>query len=568
MTARLTSSGHTESDSAGAFLGSGHPLGSRRTLGWVNEKASTSNEQVRAAEVIAACCLATDLGMGFPFEHGLHATLMAQRLAGLLGVDSETKSHTYYCCLLTYTGCTTDADISIRIFGGNRTENITPVQFGSSPQMLGGVVRAVTPPDLPPHRRAYEIGRRLPRAVRFLKGGPHFAALCDVAEMMAQRLGLPPSIHRLFVYLTERWDGKGVLGRAKGDEVPLPIRIGGVARDAAYQRLIGGDDHAVAVIRERAGKAFDPEIANAFAAEAAEVLAAADAPESAWEATLAAEPKPWLTLQGKEIDRALAAMGDFADLLSPFHSGHSAGVAKLAVSAAERCRFDPADVERVRRAAHLHDLGRVAVSPRVWLKPGLLSAGEWEQVRLHPYHTERVLSRSPLLASLTEIACNHHERLDGTGYHRGVSAASLSPPARLLAAADAFHAMTEPRPHRAALPAEAAAEELAREAGAGRLDPDMVRAVVEAAGQPAPQVERPAGLTEREAEIVGHLAHGLQTKQMARALHISIKTADRHIQNAYRKMGVSSRAAAILFAMEHGLVSLGDLPRTPAASHR
>jgi DNA-binding NarL/FixJ family response regulator len=127
--------------------------------------------------------------------------------------------------------------------------------------------------------------------------------------------------------------------------------------------------------------------------------------------------------------------------------------------------------------------------------------------------------------------------------------------------------MTEPRPHRAPLSAEQAVEELIGEAAAGRLDSDMVRAVVEAAGQPAPRVERPAGLTEREAQIVGLLARGLQTKQMARALHISVKTADRHIQNAYRKMGVSSRAAAILFAMEHGLVSWGDIPRTPAAGH-
>lgn len=535
-------------------------------LGSVSEKGSAGDQQqVRASEVIAACCLATDLGMGFPFEHGLHATLMAQRLADLLGVDSETESRTYYCCLLTYTGCTTDADISIRIFGGNRTESITPVQFGSNAEMLGGVVRALTPPDTPPHRRVYEIARRLPRAARFQK--PHFAALCDVAEMMAERLGLPPSIHRLFAYLTERWDGKGVLARAKGEEVPLPIRIVGVARDAAYQRLIGGDDHAVEVIRERDGRAFDPQIAEAFAAEAAEVLAAADAPESVWEAVLAAEPKPWLTLRGEEIDRALAAMGDFADLVSPFHAGHSAGVAKLAAAAAERCRFDAADVQRARRAARLHDLGRVAVSPRIWQKPGPLSADERERVRLHPYHTERVLSRSPLLASLTEIACNHHERLDGSGYHRGISAASLSPPARLLAAADAFHARTEPRPQRPPLPPEKAAEELGWEATNGRLDPDMVRAVVEAAGQPVPQVERPAGLTEREAEIVGLLARGLQTKQMARALHISVKTADRHIQNAYRKMGVSTRAAATLFAMEHGLLSWGDLPRTQAARH-
>jgi HD-GYP domain-containing protein (c-di-GMP phosphodiesterase class II) len=554
---------HNEGDHQLARRGAADPRPAASTLGRVNEKASTGDEQVRAAEVIAVCCLATDLGMGFPFEHGLHATLMAQRLADLLGVDSETESHVYYCSLLMYTGCTTDADIALRVFAGDRTASITPVQFGSAAQMLGGFVRALPPPDLPPHRRLYEIGRRLPMAVRFFK--PHFAALCDVAETMAERLGLPPAVQRLFVYLTERWDGKGVLGRAAGDEIPLPIRIASVARDAAYQRLVAGDDHAVEVIRERAGKAFDPEIADAFANQAADVLAAADNPESAWGATLAAEPKPWLTLKGEEIDRALAGMGDFADLVSPFQAGHSTGVAKLAVSAAERSGLDPADVQRLRRAAHLHDLGRVGIGARIWQKPGVLSAGEWEDVRLHTYHTGRVLSRSPMLATLVEIACAHHERLDGSGYHREVTAASLPIPARLLAAADAFHAMTEPRPHRAALSPEEAAEELGREAGAGWLDPDMVRAVVQAAGQPAPRVERPAGLTEREAETLGLLARGLQTKQIARALDISVKTADGHIQNAYRKIGVSSRAAATLFAMEHGLVSWGELERSRPA---
>ncbi|MCA1735731.1 MAG: LuxR C-terminal-related transcriptional regulator, partial [Actinobacteria bacterium] len=126
-------------------------------------------------------------------------------------------------------------------------------------------------------------------------------------------------------------------------------------------------------------------------------------------------------------------------------------------------------------------------------------------------------------------------------------------------------AMTEPRPHRDALSVEEASQELAHEANAGRLDPDMVQAVVEAAGHPVPQVARPAGLTERESQIIGLLARGLQTKQIARALDISAKTADGHIQNTYRKIGVSTRAAATLFAMEHGLVSWGELNRVRPA---
>ncbi len=208
----------------------------------------------------------------------------------------------------------------------------------------------------------------------------------------------------------------------------------------------------------------------------------------------------------------------------------------------------------------------MAVHARIWQKPGPLTADEWEQVRLHPYHTERVLSRSPFLSALSPIARAHHERLDGSGYHRGATGPELALPARLLAAADAFHAMTEPRPHREPLAGERAAQVLAEEASAGRLDPDAVAAVLEAAGQRAPRLERPAGLTEREAEVVALLARGLQTKQVARALGISVKTADRHIQNAYRKIGVSSRAAATLFAMEHGLVAWGELAISRSAS--
>jgi HD-GYP domain-containing protein (c-di-GMP phosphodiesterase class II) len=267
-----------------------------------------------------------------------------------------------------------------------------------------------------------------------------------------------------------------------------------------------------------------------------------------------------MTLKGEAIDRALAAMGDFADLASKYLVGHSAGVAELAAAAAQRCGFPPDDVTATRRAALVHDVGRVAVSVLIWQKAGRLSSHEWEQVRLHAYHSERVLCRSPFLASLVPVATFHHERLDGTGYHRAATAAVLTPPARLLAAADMYHALTEPRPHRAALRPDQAADLLGQEARAGRLDADSVAAVLDAAGHRVLRVARPAGLTEREAEVVGLLARGLQTKQIARLLGISAKTADRHIQNAYAKIGISTRAAATVFAMQHGLAGWGELP--------
>ena len=495
--------------------------------------------------------------MGFPFEHGLHATRIAVRLGERLGFDSATVSETYYACLLSYCGCTADAEVTAEVFRGDLMANVGPVLFGSQREFLTGVVRALPDPESSAPGQAIQIARRLPKAARGSK--PHMVALCEVGEMLAERLGLPASVQGLFFTLTERWDGKGPLGRAKRDEIPLAVRVANVAADAAVQQLVGGREHAAAVIRERAGGAFDPEIAGCLADNAAEILTP-DREASAWEQTLACEPSPRLNLEGDTIDRALAAMGAFADLVSPSFVGHSAGVADLAEAAAERCRLGVPERGVLRRAALVHELGRVAVHARTWNRPGPLSADEWERVRLHPYHTERVLSRSRFLAALAPIAGAHHERLDGSGYHRGAIGAALTPGARLLAAADAYHAMIGPRPHREPLAPERAAKVLGEEAREGRLDADAAAAVLEAAGQSAPRIERPCGLTERQAEVIGLLARGLQTKQVARALGISVKTADRHIQNAYAKIGVSTRAAAALFAMEHGLTAWGELP--------
>jgi HD-GYP domain-containing protein (c-di-GMP phosphodiesterase class II) len=194
-----------------------------------------------------------------------------------------------------------------------------------------------------------------------------------------------------------------------------------------------------------------------------------------------------------------------------------------------------------------------------------LSAVERERVRLHAYLTERILCASTVLAPLGALAAQHHERLDGSGYSRGLKANMLSPPARILAAADVYHAMLEPRPHREARPAPDAADELLAEVRAGRLDADAVDAVLRAAGhETTPRPQRPAGLTPREVEILRLLARGLLNKQIARRLGITPKTVSNHVEHIYAKIGVSSRAAAGLFATEHGLLEFGE--RTVADS--
>jgi HD-GYP domain-containing protein (c-di-GMP phosphodiesterase class II) len=205
----------------------------------------------------------------------------------------------------------------------------------------------------------------------------------------------------------------------------------------------------------------------------------------------------------------------------------------------------------------LHDLGRASVSNGIWDKPARLTTAEWERVRLHPYYTERVLERAPALASLARLAGRHHERLDSSGYHRGDPAALLPLPARILAAADAYHAMGELRPHRQALTADTAVKELMAEVAAGRLDRDAAAAVLEAGGQRAemPKREWPSGLTGREVDVLRLVVRGRSNKQMAGTLFISEDTVKTHLRHVYEKVGFSSRAGLALFAMENDLVS-------------
>jgi HD-GYP domain-containing protein (c-di-GMP phosphodiesterase class II)/DNA-binding CsgD family transcriptional regulator len=523
------------------------------------DRALRDDDQIRTADVVAALSLATDLSIGVPIEHGLHSALIAMRLCDILGIDPETASQVYYTSLLFYIGCTASATTAAEVFGDDDalTRYATPVRFGTRAELAAGMARAVAPPGNRPVVRAVQLARGLPRVAREFPGV--VAAACDVAQMLTGRLGLPAAVSALFVHENARWDGRGRRTGVGGAAIPLPMRIVHVARDAAFQRMLGGDEYAAQVVRSRAGAAFDPDIAVPFADHVAGIVEI-DPSASLWTETVAREPRPNLVLEGEAVDRALGAIGAFADLASPYLVGHSAGVAELAAAAGRRCGLGNAEIMALRRAALVHDVGRVAVPVRIWQHAGPLSPDDWERVRLHAYHTERVLSRSAFLASLAAIATCHHERLDGSGYHRGTPAAALAMPARLLAAADAYHAMTEPRPHRDPMSPEQAAQTLGADARAGRLDPDAAGAVLTVAGHRVPRIGRPAGLTDRESAVVGLLARGLKTRQVARVLGISVKTADRHIQNAYRKMRVSTRAGAALFAMQHGLTGWGELP--------
>src|SRR4051794_29589394 len=501
--------------------------------------------------------------MGYPFEHGLRSTLIAMGLAERLELDRATLREVYDVSQLLYIGCTVETHVFAGFFGDeiDARAAAAPVVWGRPAELqrtflsrLGGGATGLA--------RLSAAARALPDVKRELDAGA--SGHCEVARMLGARLGLEADHGAAFAAIYERWDGKGFPGRLRGEAIPVAVRVLQVADDADVQHHVGGAAHAAATIAARGGHAFDPDIARAFA-EHADALVGAPAGPSAWEAVLAAEPAPAQTLDGASLDAALGAIADFADLKSPYLLGHSRAVAALAATAAGRAGLGS---EVVRRAALVQDVGRVAVSITTWDKAAPLTVEDWERIRLHPYHGERILSRSSALAEPRALAALHHERLDGSGYHRGAGAATIPFPGRLLAAADAYQAMLEPRPHRAALAPEQAARELEAEAAAGRLDGDAVGAVLAAAGRSLRTVPRPAGLTEREVEVLRLLAQGRMTKQVARELGISPKTADHHMQAIYGKIGVSTRAGATLYAMRAGLAGAaapGELPMAPTA---
>jgi HD-GYP domain-containing protein (c-di-GMP phosphodiesterase class II) len=514
------------------------------------------DDQIRLAEPIAALSLATDLGLGQPLEHELGVCLAALELAERLGCSAEERSDVYYVALLAHVGCTAAAPYIASWVGGDE------IRFQRGAQVLGP---ASEPSEDVPHLvRRLADDRPPPERVRLvaemLAGGrKRFEAmaanLCEGATVLARRLHLREDVARALGQLTERWDGKGFPGRAAGEEIARPLRLVRVVHDLVALADARGRQPAVDALRRRRGRGYDPAVVDAALAHAGSLLRAAGAPD-AWERVIDAEPEPVATIGAAGRALVARAFGEFADVKVAFLHGHSARVAELAATGAAALGCPRAEVEDVRAAGHFHDLGRVAVPNGIWDKPGPLSAGDRERVRLHPYFTERVLGRSRALAALAAISGAHHERLDGSGYHRGATAAQLGTPARLLAAADAYDAMTHERPYRRALGPEQARAELGAAVRAGALDKRTVDAVLEAAGATALQVRQghPAGLTDREVEVLRLVAQGRTSKEIARALVISEKTAGHHVEHIYAKIGVSTRVGASLFAMRHDLL--------------
>ena len=509
---------------------------------------------VRRADFLMALAYATDLATGHSRDFALRSCVLTMRLAEVAGLDIDHRRSVYHQALLRHVGCNADTHLLAAAFGDEIAfhQEYALIDRGDISEIRAMFARALTRtfPNMSPAEVANAVAEARTVTV------PVLAGCCEVAQMIAGRIGLSVEACENLGQPYERWDGLGLPLGLKGDAVRLPVRLVAVIQDAIVLTEAHGFETMLSIIAKRRGSAYEPELADLFLAHAERLFEGYDQPVDR-ETILALEPLPHAVLGEDACEEAYLAIADMIDMRMPFTFGHSRAVAGLAGAAAARMGLPVSDVRSVRWAGYTHDVGELAVPVATWMKAGALTTRETDAARLHPYHGERALmALGGEGKSVAALVLRHHERIDGSGYHRYVRGNDLSPAARILAAAEVFQTAREARPHRAALSATAAAAKLRSAAREGQLCPDAVEAVLAAAGQPARRdtAERLAGLTPREIEVLRLIAAGHTAKEAARLLDIAPKTADNHIQSLYSKIGVNTRAGAALYALERGLV--------------
>ena len=525
-------------------------------------------QPLRLGEFVATLALAQDNAFGQPLESQLRSCLLATWICEaaerekVAGFDKQLRDIVYWVALLRYIGCTGHAHEVATVFGDEIAIRAqTLVHDAANPaEVMRDVVTFATAGHSQEERE---------QIIKMIQETAHqwaihnFASGCEVADMLLQRLDFEPGVRDgvrdALRFTFERWNGNGFPSHARGEAIPPAMRIVHLSHDMEAIGRLFSPARALEAARERRGQTYDPELADLFVAHGSTWFERLGKTEP-WDAVLDLEPEPRVMLKGEALDNALTVAADFIDLKSPYMAGHSRRCAQLSADAARMLGVSEDAVATVRRAALLHDFGTTAVPNSIWDKKGPLTRAEFDRVELHPMLTEQMLRRSPALAVLNPVASAHHERCDGSGYHKRVRADGGDLGACVLAATEIYVGMTAERADRPPFSPDDAAAELRRLESEGVLEPRASRAVLVAAGHGEPRAssakpsQHPGGLTRREVEVLQLAARGLTTRQIADRLVISPKTADHHIQHIYGKIGVSTRAAAALWAMQHTVV--------------
>jgi putative nucleotidyltransferase with HDIG domain len=435
------------------------------------------------SSILSALSYALDLTEGHPRGHSARTCLIGMEIARIIGLPESQQQDLFYALLLKDAGCSANAERMFQVFGGDDQAAKRGAWERDWRTLRGKASYALKFAE-----PGGSLVARVKRIVSLATGGRAvgqaiYKIRCDRGAEIAQGLGFSAMTAEAIRSMDEHWDGGGYPEGLKGRNIPLLARIVGLAQVAEIFADQNGPQAALAVVRARRARWFDPGLVTAFACVAAD--------DSVWRRVTSSEldrevsdVEPQVlqfAVDEHRLDQIAAAFAGVVDAKSPFTFQHSERVARFATSMAEVLGLSDAQRVRLKRAALLHDIGKLAVPNRILDKPGQLTEDEWGVVRLHPYYTFQILERVPVFGEFAFDASAHHERMDGRGYYRNLRGDQLSLSARILAAADKFDALSADRPYRQGMPAGRVCDLLSADAGFD-LCPDCLTALKHVAG--------------------------------------------------------------------------------------
>jgi HD-GYP domain-containing protein (c-di-GMP phosphodiesterase class II) len=519
-------------------------------------------KQARAdlATLLYALSFATGLGFGGHMEHGLGSAALGLQLADTLDLSEAEREAIFYGALLKDVACTACSAGIAAFFPDDEQVSLADVILldpSSLGDMLGWLSKYL--------RLDAQFPKRIARLLSFLAQCAPLVretmrSHCEIAELFARQLGFPDTTQQALRFQWERWDGKGMAYGLKGEAIPRAARLLHLAQVLDLVQRLGGPEAACALAREKRGSRFDPQGVDAFL-------------------TLSRQPDFWSTLEAHaqkdallarrpatraelayegQAERICEVLADFVDLKTRETWHHSRTVALVAEDIGRCLHLSALEMTTLRCAALVHDIGKVAVPIAILLKGEDCSPGEWEAYRLHPYHTQRILEQVEALQDLAPAASAHHEWMNGQGYHRQLSGTQIPLHGRILAVANTYVRLAQQQPEQQ----QASVDVLSKMRPLVGLQFDDVcyQALVtsltglDTSKGSARRVRKVGNLSEREVEVLCLLAQGNHTPQIARALNISRKTVEHHLTHIYNKIGVTCQTAAVVYAVQHGLV--------------
>lgn len=429
------------------------------------------------AEILSALSYALDITEGQPAGHSIRAAWIGTFVGLARGLRGSELSDCTYAVLMKDLGCSSNAARVAELFlGDDRKLKHQFKTIGPDAADFLAFIESHVGRDASTYDRTCAIDTLKTDAGPILTG--FIDTRCNQGARIARMLRFSDDVAEAIACLDEHWDGHGMPIGLSGEDIPLISRIALLAQVADVFFMTGGPDMALAEVTARRGTWLDPELVDLFTDLASDprfwdTLAAPDI-----EAQLLAMAAVRDSLVADEdyLDAIAAAFGAVIDAKSPYTSGHSERVGQFADAIARELGFDDAPRRRLRRAAMLHDVGKLGVSNRILDKPGKLTDDEWREIREHAALTGEILGRIAVLADMAMVAAAHHERLDGTGYPLGLDQALISLETRIITAADIYDALTADRPYRAALPSDRALTIMEEESGT-TVDPAVLQAL-------------------------------------------------------------------------------------------